>query len=228
VGPAFGRCLRSTKRGRRVRRGSAIIASRFGLELVGGDTVRGPLVVTVSVFGFVESDGFLTRSGARPGDRVYVSGWPGEAAADLELLLRDREIPGDNELGCRHRYAEPRLALGRALRGCATSAMDVSDGCSPTSRSLRRERRRCDARARDLARVAGARSSLRSRRTGAPRACGRRHDYELVFTLPADWRRKRLQRSAVCPVTRIGTIVSGEGVTCRRTGSVVDIPVQRL
>jgi thiamine-monophosphate kinase len=203
------------------------LASRSGLEIVGGDTVRGPLVVTVSVFGFVESDGFLTRSGARPGDRVYVSGWPGEAAAGLELLLRDREIPGDNELVRRHQYAEPRLALGRALRGCATAAMDVSDGlladlaklCAasavgatleleilPVSPALARH---CDRDGQERLVLAGG------------------DDYELVFTLPADLAPQTLAAlHEVCPVTRIGTIVSGEGVTCRRNGSVVDIPVR--
>ena len=104
------------------------LAESCGVALVGGDTVRGPRVVTITALGFVEPGRALLRSGARPGDLVYVSGWPGEAAAGLEALRRGDASGPDDPLVRRYRFAEPRLALGRDLRGHATAAMDVSDG----------------------------------------------------------------------------------------------------
>jgi len=104
------------------------LAERHGVALVGGDTVRGPRVITITALGFVERGQALRRDGARPGDVLFVSGWPGEAAAGLEALRRGREPEAEHPLVRRYLYAEPRLALGRALRGKATAAMDVSDG----------------------------------------------------------------------------------------------------
>ena len=104
------------------------LAEVHGVALVGGDTVRGPLVVTVEVLGFVEPEQALRRSGARPGDQLYISGSPGEAAAGLEALRRGGSVEGDDPLIRRYLYATPRLELGRALRGRASAAIDVSDG----------------------------------------------------------------------------------------------------
>jgi thiamine-monophosphate kinase len=107
------------------------LAQRFGVQLVGGDTVKGPLNISVQILGIVEADAWLTRSGAHPGDLVVVSGVPGEAAGGLQLLLQP-PITTD-ELHRRHlreRFYRPipRVQLGRALRHVASAAMDISDG----------------------------------------------------------------------------------------------------
>jgi thiamine-monophosphate kinase len=203
-------------------RGLHALASRHGVALVGGDTVSGPRVVTVAVLGFVAADAALRRDGARPGDAIFVSGTPGLAAAGLELLRDGRAtFDSDDPRVRRFLYAEPRLALGRALRGRATAAMDVSDGLLG-----------------DLAKLAtasgvGARLELERLpippllAEGHDRAQAERYvlhggdDYELLFTLPGDaaeaWAAE-IAAEADCAVHRIGEIVTARGVTGRRDG----------
>ncbi len=195
------------------------LARRHGVALVGGDTVRGPRVVTVTALGHVAPGQALRRDGARPGDLLYVSGWPGEAAAGLALLTGGTPVAADDPLVRRHRYAEPRLALGRLLAGRATAAMDVSDGllgdlgklcrASGVAAALDLERLPVSAA---LARHGDAAASER-------RVLGGGDDYELLFTLPAT-------EAAACeaaiatagPVHRIGRIEAGRGVRCLRHG----------
>jgi thiamine-monophosphate kinase len=105
------------------------LADRYGVALVGGDTVKGPLVITVQIAGWIEADRWLTRSGAKPGDLLFVSGVPGEAAAGLAAIQRGlAETPATTRLKRRFLRPEPRVALGRALRTIASAAMDISDG----------------------------------------------------------------------------------------------------
>lgn len=199
------------------------LADAHGAELVGGDTVRGPLVVTIEVLGFVDPARALTRRGARPGDLLYVSGWPGESAAGLATLLRDgaSDAP-DDPLVTRHLYAEPRIALGRALAGSATSAMDVSDGLLGDLRKL------CAASCvgATLELDALPVSTALVARHG-PAECEQfvlhgGDDYELLFTLPAD--RSLPREPAGLPrMTCIGRITAGSDVRCTRDG--VDVSV---
>jgi thiamine-monophosphate kinase len=105
------------------------LAQRHGVALIGGDTVRGPLVITVQIGGWVEPDRWLTRAGARPGDLLFISGIPGEAAAGLAVIQR-QIVGGAPAALLRQRFLrpQPRIELGRHLRTVATGAMDVSDG----------------------------------------------------------------------------------------------------
>lgn len=100
------------------------------VALVGGDTTRGPLAITITAQGWVPEGKALKRSGARPGDGIYVSGTLGEAAAGLALVQQRLELAkAEREpLLQRLRYPTPRVALGRELRGLATAAIDISDG----------------------------------------------------------------------------------------------------
>lgn len=108
------------------------LAAESGIALIGGDTTRGPLTVTVTVHGLVPQGQALTRGGAGPEEAVFVSGGLGGAAAALALLTRPDAWPDALERlsACRGRldYPQPRLALGEALRGLATAVIDVSDG----------------------------------------------------------------------------------------------------
>lgn len=111
-------------------RGLSQMAQSCGLALVGGDTTRGPLSLTVTVFGRLPAGQALTRSGARPGDLLCVGGELGDAAGALPLVLGQRQEPGAQADYLLQRYwaPQPQLALGLLLRGKATAALDISDG----------------------------------------------------------------------------------------------------
>lgn len=201
-------------------RGLFELADAHDVALIGGDTVRGPLVVTVQVGGWVEPDAFLTRSGARAGDRVFVSGVPGEAAAGLALLRSGAR----NHASCEHlrrRFLrpEPRIALGRALRTVASAAMDVSDGlladleklCAASGVGARLE---LDTLPQSPAMQAcfDEEACLRYALTGGD-------DYELLFCVsPANDPAVRAERIAGVPIRAIGTITSERSVRCEYKG----------
>ena len=111
-------------------RGLLALADAHGCELVGGDTTQGPLNICITVFGEVPTGQALLRSGARAGDDLYVSGTLGDARLALEALQGHITLPAEVLTRARQRLERPtpRVALGQALRGIATSAMDVSDG----------------------------------------------------------------------------------------------------
>ncbi len=110
------------------------LADAQGCELVGGDTTRGPLNICITIFGEVPvingQSQALLRSGAQVGDDVYVSGSLGEARLALEVMRGNLSVDDDHFAAIRQRLERPtpRVALGLALRGIATSAIDVSDG----------------------------------------------------------------------------------------------------
>ena len=114
--------------------GLLALADAHGCELVGGDTTQGPLNICITVLGEVPVVGgrsqALLRSGARAGDDLYVSGTLGDARLALEVLQGRVAVPAEVLLGARARLEcpTPRVALGQALRGVATAALDVSDG----------------------------------------------------------------------------------------------------
>lgn len=115
-------------------RGLLALADAHGCELVGGDTTRGPLAICITVFGEVPAPGgasqALLRSGARAGDEIYVSGTLGDARLALLALTGKLALPPAMLAQARRRLERPtpRVALGLALRGVATAAIDVSDG----------------------------------------------------------------------------------------------------
>lgn len=111
-------------------RGLLALADAHGCELVGGDTTRGPLNICITVFGEVPAGQALLRSGARAGDDLYVSGTLGDARLALEAFRGRHALPAEVFEMARARMEQPtpRVALGQALRGVATAAIDVSDG----------------------------------------------------------------------------------------------------
>ena len=110
--------------------GMAALARDHEVALVGGDTTSGPLCVTVTVLGHVPRSSALLRSGGQPGDAVFVSGTPGDAAAGL--AIEQGKLAADEEMAAylrdRFLYPAPRLALGECLRRYANACIDVSDG----------------------------------------------------------------------------------------------------
>ena len=112
-------------------RGLFALADAHGIELVGGDTTAGPLNICITVFGQVPVGQALLRSGARPGDELWVSGGTlGDARLALEVFRGTHTLPGEAFEAVRRamELPQPRVALGLALRGVATSAIDISDG----------------------------------------------------------------------------------------------------
>ena len=110
--------------------GMAALARDHQVALVGGDTTSGPLCVTVQVLGHVQRSSALLRSGGQPGDVVFVSGTPGDAAAGL--AIEQGTLAADSGMATylreRFLYPAPRLALGECLRRYASACIDVSDG----------------------------------------------------------------------------------------------------
>ncbi len=176
-------------------RGFGALARRHGVALVGGDTTRGPLSVTVQVLGFVPTAAALRRDGGRPGDLLCVTGTPGDASCGLELERAGGAAanPAQARLLERFRLPSPRVAAGLRLRGRANACIDVSDGLLGDAAKLC-EASRCGAEI-DLARLPLS-AALRASCDGAQ---ARRHaltggdDYELLFALPPE-RRAALER----------------------------------
>ena len=172
--------------------GLAADQAAYGIDLLGGDSVAtvGPAVLSVTAFGTVAPEGMLTRGGARPGDRVCVSGTLGDGALGL-VAARDGIAAlapeAANALANRYHLPEPRLALGRSLAGVATACADLSDGLTGDLGHI------CRASG-VAARVAAARVPLspaaRAAVDGDPAlrriARGGGDDYELVFTVPPE------------------------------------------
>ncbi|HEY0681865.1 MAG TPA: thiamine-phosphate kinase [Steroidobacter sp.] len=198
------------------------LADEYNVALVGGDTVRGPLVVTVQIAGWVEADAWLTRSGAKPGDLLFVSGIPGEAAAGLAVIQR-RMLGGEAAAFLKHRFLRPRprIALGRQLRTVASAAMDVSDGLITDLKKLC-VASGCGAQLNvDLLPESAAMRELFEADDGLQYALAGGDDYELLFTLPPD--RAPAVLSALQleqRVTQIGVMTLGEEgtVQCLRDG----------
>ena len=103
----------------------------YGMQLIGGDTTRGPLSMTLGIHGFVPAGRALKRAGAKPGDWIYVTGTPGDSAAGLAILQNRLQVADatDREyLLKRHLRPTPRILQGQALRDLASAAIDLSDG----------------------------------------------------------------------------------------------------
>jgi len=197
-------------------KGMAGLASRAGITLSGGDTTSGPLSVTVTALGLVEKGRAVLRSGAHPGDVVVVSGRPGAAAHALVNLSRG-ETPVPEDLKALE-YPEPRLGLGMALAGMASSCIDISDGLAADLGHILEQSRVGAVIHPDKLPCPPSLSALdREQRWPLQLAGG--DDYELCFTLPPEALNELpgLARSNGIELTVIGEISDGqdlEFVTC--------------
>ena len=204
------------------------LADAQGIVLAGGDTTAGPLNLNITAMGEVPAGQALLRSGARVDDDLWVSGTLGDARLALEVFRGTLSLSAAqfDEVRLRMEMPEPRVALGKALRGLATSAVDVSDGLAgDLGHVLQRSNVGATLRLADLPRsaVLGAMPEDLQRLcllTGGD-------DYELVFTAPPDARQRVLEagRAAGTPVYRIGRIESAPGL---RVVDGMGHPVQDL
>lgn len=201
-------------------RGFFNCADTFGVDLAGGDTTRGPLNVCVTVIGETPSGRAVTRAGARPGDDVWVSGWPGRAALGLAVLRGEIDIPDEGAEPCfaaLHR-PQPRIAAGIALRDVASAMLDVSDGLlGDLGHILERSAVGAiiDGPALPLAALTGLGATAAQARAAL---LGGGDDYELLFTASAEHRREiaALSQRLALPLTRIGSTTADTGDLCLR------------
>jgi thiamine-monophosphate kinase len=194
------------------------LARRHGVALVGGDTTRGPLSVTVTALGAVPDGAAIRRDGARVGDVVYASGTLGDAAAGLAVAegrLADVPVATARALRRRLDRPEPRVALGLALRGLATAMIDVSDGLLADLSHVLAASRVGARIVRDRVPVSAAlRRAVPEAEARARFACAGGDDYELVFTAPRASAAQvfaAAERAGV-PVTPIGLIERGRAL----------------
>ncbi|MFP4243755.1 MAG: thiamine-phosphate kinase [Ectothiorhodospira sp.] len=193
-------------------RGFLDLARTHEVALVGGDTTRGPLTLTVQAMGVIPTGAALRRDGARPGDAVLVTGTVGDAALGLRELGRGRADP---RLRTRLDRPEPRVAAGRALRDLASACIDVSDGlaqdlghvlaASGVGATLEAARLPLSPAFREAMGTEDVDWSL-------PLAGG--DDYELLFTAPpaAVEALCRTLSGLGCPATVIGRIETEPGL----------------
>ena len=205
---------------------------RYGIRLIGGDTVAaGRLVLSLTMLGTVRRGAELRRSGARPGDTVYVSGAVGDAG--LGLRAGRGEFPtldagARAALRARLDRPSPRLELGRALPALATAAIDISDGLvADLARLCAASGVGAEVRLGDVPASAAARAALAADPAADVVRLGAGDDYELLFTAPP--RRsgevQALSQRLGLPLTAIGKVSDGAGVRVRDTaGREVPVP----
>lgn len=214
-------------------RGAAARGREHGAALVGGDLSRGPAIfLSVAMTGEVESESRpLTRSGARPGDGLYLSGATGRAAAGLALakgVTGEGLAPTDrDELLAAYRDPEPRVALGRALArgGLAGAAIDVSDGLGIDAARLARASGVRAVIARNLLPISPALSAFCAdgRASALDLALGGGDDYELLFAAGPDAEDALQNAAAGAAVTRIGFFEEGAGAVLRDAAGDRDV-----
>ena len=187
----------------------------YSISLLGGDTTRtnGPLMVSITAVGSVPRGRAMRRAGARAGDVVFVSGTIGDAGCGLELLKKKRR--GPRVLVQRFRLPQPRLSLGRALRGLATSSIDVSDGLlADLEHIAAASGARIELQASQVPLSSALRGFWGTGMHAVVRAATAGDDYEIAFTCrPKNVGKVReAARRVRTRVTRIGTVKRGEGV----------------
>jgi len=193
-------------------RGLNAMAQGCSMRLIGGDTTRGPLSLTVTVFGSVPAGQALKRSGARPGDLLCVGGPLGDGAGALPLVLNQRSAEASTTQALLARYwsPQPQLELGMALRGKATAALDISDGLLADCGHIALASGVRLLVERDKVPMSDALRAFFDPDAALNAALSGGDDYRLAFTLPAS-----LLADLVCagwPIYVIGQVIEGQGV----------------
>ena len=196
-------------------RGVFALADTQGIELVGGDTTAGPLNICITAMGQVPPGQALLRSGARPGDDLWVSGELGDARLALEVFRGAVALDGQafEQVRRAMELPQPRVALGLALRGLASSAIDLSDGLLvDLGHVLKRSGVAAQVDVSALPRSAVLSAQDQALQHRCLLAGG--DDYELLFTAPPAHRQAvaAAARDAGVAATRCGVITAGAGL----------------
>ncbi|CZF77325.1 Thiamine-monophosphate kinase [Grimontia celer] len=203
------------------------LAEYYQVQLVGGDTTKGPLSITITLQGVVPAGKAIRRDSAKVGDWLYVTGNLGDSAAGLDVILKGNAPKNETEntLLNRHYYSEPRVLAGQALREIASSALDISDGLVADLKHILKASNVSAVINADTLPVSDELMAFAGGEEAAAKiALTSGEEYELCFTVPES------HRGAVdaafahtnTAVTCIGQIRHGEGVTVQWQGKPVD------
>jgi len=202
------------------------LARTHAVALIGGDTTRGPLCISVQLLGFVPAGAALTRSGARAGDVLFVSGTCGDAAAGLALEQRRLQAPPEARSWLRERFLfpTPRVALGEELRRFASACIDVSDGLLGDAGKLASASHVGAELAWNELPVSEPLTALLGERRARELALTGGDDYELCFAVPpANIARLLMQLPPQeWRYTRIGALRAAPGAVVVRDGTVME------
>ncbi|MEN8205762.1 MAG: thiamine-phosphate kinase [Pseudomonadota bacterium] len=190
------------------------LADRYDIQLVGGDTTRGPLSVTVQAHGLVPGGSALRRQGAQAGDRIYVTGTLGDAGLALRLGGQ-----AENVLQQRLDYPEPRITAGQLLRDYASAAIDISDGLlADLGHMLAADNPGASLNIDALPRSAAFTAATRQQAAFHELPLSAGDDYELCFTVPERDCAAMVAKlsSQSITVTAIGAIEPEPGIRCYR------------
>ncbi|MEG9530774.1 thiamine-phosphate kinase [Mannheimia indoligenes] len=211
------------------------ILDHYNVDLIGGDTTKGHLSLTITAQGIVPQDKGLFRHNAKVGDWIYVSGTLGDSAAGLQLLLNRKTDniswnKDESYLIQRHLRPTPRVLLGLTIATIANAAIDISDGLlSDLGHILKRSNCGAVLNLDDLP-LSESLLNCYSKEEAEHFALSGGEDYELCFTVHNDNKHK-LEKALVnigVSYTCIGQIRSAkEGLTVLRNNEIVTLPAQR-
>lgn len=197
-------------------KGLYAVAESYGVKLVGGDTTKGPLCISVQVMGATPTGKALLRSGANVGDQLFVTGSLGDSVGGLQCLLGKLKTDEQSAHQLKKAYwkPEPRLSLGQQLRDKASACIDVSDGLLADLEHICKASGVCAVV--DSARIPLSAALLASvpTRQALEWALTGGDDYQLCFTVSGDEAEKLKQaaRNRLIDVSCIGEIIAGEGI----------------
>lgn len=205
------------------------ILDRYGVSLIGGDTTKGPLSITLTAQGFLPENQGLFRHQAKVGDWIFVSGFLGDSAAGLDLLLQNRKIENESDRYFiqRHLHPTPRVELGLALRSFSCCALDISDGLlADLEHILERSQVGAEIYLENL--PLSRHLCTQYEQTQAEKfALTGGEDYELCFTVSEEKREEMEQvlRSQGIKVTCIGKILpQTSGLNLLKNGKKMALP----
>ncbi len=212
--------------------GLLALANASACPLIGGDTTKGPLTISITVFGEVPAQTALRRDKAQVGDDLWVSGSLGEARLALGALYGDYDLPEAILAQCAQRLHQPtpRLQLGQALLGIATAALDISDGLlGDLQHILKASALAAEIEISALPLPDYVRQAAPSPQLAYDFALNGGDDYELCFTAPAAKRQQVLAAAhqTQTPVSRIGQVYAGSGYRLRLADGTEFIPTLR-
>lgn len=192
------------------------LLEEYGVSLIGGNLAKGPLGISITAFGLTPTGQAIKRSGARPGQGIYVTGSIGDASAGLKLSLADDS--SHPALRARYERPSPRLASGQGLRGLASAMIDVSDGLLADAAHLL-EASGISGEI-DLALVPLSPELQQAGVTDAAAVANQGDDYELCFTAPPSKAAAigQLAEATGIAITRIGVTAAGSGLRLHRHG----------
>lgn len=212
-------------------KGMSSLAQQYHLSLVGGDTTRGPLSITIQIAGTVPTGQSLQRRGARVDDNIYVTGTLGDAAVALQICQSalSADVKTSERLLQRLNQPVPRIGIGIALRGIATSCIDVSDGlAADLGHILEASGVGAEIELASLPRSSAMDAMLSGESQVQDWQLYGGDDYELCFTAPAMQhdRIMAISQEQHCPITGIGKIIREPGLFCHDDTQLLPVVIR--